>query len=118
MKKLWQNYSYLIVLIVLATFGTIALKYEFANQPEAVKEVQPEFPYSDEYAFFTYKISAVRDGGYYGENFELETYPGIYFDQRVIQSGETFKKGDMVTAIFDKDDLAEGLVDVIKAEGY
>jgi hypothetical protein len=64
---------------------------------------------------FEYTITDINSNGYYiGQNNKYKKYPGIAFTQANIKSGEHFNIGDHVVAVFDKDDVAEGLVDVRK----
>lgn len=67
------------------------------------------------YVTYKYTITDINSDGYYiGHNSSYKKYPGIAFTQANIKSGEHFNIGDHVVAVFDKDDVAEGLVDVRK----
>jgi hypothetical protein len=94
--------------------GCGAVVSELPSSPQKAKAVQLEVAlpvYEDEYVELEYYITDKDDQYYYGKGDYVE-YPGIVFTQEYLPGGEVLNVGDVIYAVFEADNLDDGLLEV------
>lgn len=96
LKRIWSNYSYTIVFIILAFIFALVMVNQMAEASQ-----------SNSYGVWVYQVTEINENEVYGENPEYKDFPNVFFYKSDVPKGEKIKPGDWVVTVFYHDDLIE-----------
>jgi hypothetical protein len=98
----------IIILVVLSSVLLVLVRYQSSTP---VNNTSIKSDDSSKYTTIVYTISKIKGNQYYGKRSNGNE---IIFSATNISSGENIQVNDKVICYFDKNNLGEGLVKVVK----